>query len=235
MGSVDLATTDPVLIGLCVSSHNESALCTAELRNVALDGTGITGDWQSLDIGTGRPGSTTELGSNNAFTIRASGSDIWNQNDEGHFVYQALRGDGTLTARITNLTRTDGWAKAGVMFRESLADNSKFAHMLLSSDNGLSFQRRITTGASAIHTAGPSGTYPQWVRLVRAGNTIAGYASTDGQTWTLVGQGTVEMGVDIFVGLAATSHNDGYLEVAEKPPRLLAHDLLSFRRVHLCA
>jgi len=36
IGSTSLTTTDPVYVGLCVTAHNNSALCKAEFRNVDL-------------------------------------------------------------------------------------------------------------------------------------------------------------------------------------------------------
>jgi hypothetical protein len=39
-----------VYVGLCLTSHNVDATCTAEFSDVAINGT-VTGDWQSQDIG----------------------------------------------------------------------------------------------------------------------------------------------------------------------------------------
>jgi hypothetical protein len=48
LGSVDIAMLPDTYIGLCLTSHNVDATCTAELSNVTTDG---TGQWQSQDIG----------------------------------------------------------------------------------------------------------------------------------------------------------------------------------------
>ena len=48
LGSVDIAMLADVYIGLCLTSHNVNATCTAEFSNVTTDG---TGQWQSQDIG----------------------------------------------------------------------------------------------------------------------------------------------------------------------------------------
>jgi regulation of enolase protein 1 (concanavalin A-like superfamily) len=50
LGSVDMAMLPDTYIGLCVTSHNVNATCTAEFSNVATTGT-VTGNWQSQDIG----------------------------------------------------------------------------------------------------------------------------------------------------------------------------------------
>jgi regulation of enolase protein 1 (concanavalin A-like superfamily) len=50
VGSVTMPMLIDVYIGLCLTSHNADAMCTANFSNVAIDGT-VTGDWQSQDIG----------------------------------------------------------------------------------------------------------------------------------------------------------------------------------------
>jgi hypothetical protein len=48
LSSVDIAMLPDTYIGLCLTSHNVDATCTAEFSNVTTDG---TGQWQSQDIG----------------------------------------------------------------------------------------------------------------------------------------------------------------------------------------
>jgi hypothetical protein len=48
LGSIDIAMLPDTYIGLCLTSHNVNATCTAEFSNVTTSG---TGDWQSQDIG----------------------------------------------------------------------------------------------------------------------------------------------------------------------------------------
>jgi len=48
LGSIDIAMLPDTYIGLCLTSHNVDATCTAEFSNVTTSG---TGDWQSQDIG----------------------------------------------------------------------------------------------------------------------------------------------------------------------------------------
>ena len=170
----------------------------------------------SVDIGqVGAAGSTST--SNGVYTVRASGLDIWGTQDEFRFVYLSLAGDGEVTARVDSLTATNGWTKAGVMIRESLNANSRFAYTLISPSFGVDFEYRQSTGGSA----GPPGVYdgvsraPYWVRLRRVGNVFTGYVSADGQTWRQQGNSvTVAMGASVYAGLAVTSHLDGALATA---------------------
>src|SRR5690606_42043218 len=58
-------------------------------------------------------------------------------------------GDGTIIARVESMQDTAPWAKAGVMIRESLDTNSKYAIAYLSPDNGTALQMRASTGGAA--------------------------------------------------------------------------------------
>lgn len=163
--------------------------------------------WQSQDVGSvGLAGSATH--SSGTFTVAGSGTDIWNGADGFHYVFQPWGGNGEIVARVDSVGNTDPWAKAGVMFRQSLAADSPHAMMVITPGNGAAFQRRLAGGGMSTHTAGPVVTAPYWVRLLRTGNTLQGFASPDGVNWTLVGTDTVTMADPILVGLAVTAHNN---------------------------
>lgn len=141
------------------------------------------------------------------FTVRGAGADIWDNADAFHYLYQPLSGDGQITARVTSVQNTHEWAKAGVMIRETLAPNARHASLLVTPTNGLAFQRRTTVAGGTAHT-GSTGGAPQWVRLVRSGNTISAAKSGDGVTWVVIGSEMIPMAASVYVGLAVTSHND---------------------------
>lgn len=161
--------------------------------------------WLYKDVGSvGVAGNVCYL--NSVYTMKASGVDIWGTADAFQYVYRTLSGDGEIVARVFSVQNTHSWAKAGVMFRESLSPDSKNASMVITSRQGASFQRRISTGGASTSTAGGSGAAPYWVRLVRSGGTFTGYKSSNGTSWTLVGTATISMVNDIYVGLALSSH-----------------------------
>jgi regulation of enolase protein 1 (concanavalin A-like superfamily) len=143
--------------------------------------------------------------------VTGSGSDVWGSADEFHFVYQKIGGDLEIKARLASLTVTDPWAKAGVMIRKTLDDNSSHAMMVMSAANGLAFQRRTSTGGGSSHTAGTNTTAPYWVKLTRYGSRITAYESQDGMNWTQVGVVSMSMPDPVYVGLMVTAHNDGAL------------------------
>jgi hypothetical protein len=162
--------------------------------------------WVDADIGSPAlaGGASWAAG---VFTVNGAGVDIEGGSDQFHFVYQPVSGDVTVIARVASIQNTNSWAKGGVMIRETLVSNSRHAMMALTPGNGLAFQRRLATGGGTSNTSGALVAAPYWVKLVRLGNTLSGYASPDGVTWTLVGSDTVVMSTNVFVGLPLTSHN----------------------------
>ena len=163
---------------------------------------------EARDIGiVGSAGVTTYT--NGTFTVTGSGDDIWNSADSFQFASQALTGDGSIVARVVSLQNTDGWAKAGVMIRQSTAAGSMHAFCCVTAGNGVAFQQRTATDGGSSHTAGSASAAPRWVKLVRQGATLTGYESADGTTWTVVGSTSISLTNPVQIGLAVTSHNNG--------------------------
>ncbi len=162
--------------------------------------------WLATDIGSPAVGGSATYASG-TFTLNGAGADIWGTADQFHFAYRMLTGDGEIIAQVASLQNTNGWAKAGVMMRETLGAGSRNAFVAVTPANGLAFQRRVTTGGASATTVGGAGTAPSWVRLVRSGSTVSAYRSTTGISWTLIGSDTIFMGATVYVGLAVTSHN----------------------------
>ena len=170
----------------------------------------------SSDIGkVSIAGSTSSA--NGIYTVRASGADIWSTQDEFRFVYGSLSGDGEITARVDSVTAASSRAKAGVMIRETLGADSKYAYALVSADDGAVFQRRVST-AGATNTGGTADRVtraPYWVRVSRIGNVFTAYISPDGHVWERQGESvTIAMSASAYVGLAVTSRRDGTLATA---------------------
>jgi hypothetical protein len=193
------------------------------------------------DIGTAGdpsvPGNATF--SSGVYTLTASGSDIWTNADHMQYLYQPLSGDGQIIARVLTLQPgVNDFAKAGVMFRESLDAGAANAYMMFFPNPGQragwpTLQWRPTTGAqSQDNKFQVTQQFPLWARLVRSGNSFTGYWALDvggaPGTWTLLDTQTVTMGATAFVGLGVTSHQNGQLvtstfdHVQILPPTALA-------------
>jgi hypothetical protein len=134
-----------------------------------------------------------------------------------------LSGDGEIVAKVVdNGTGSNGWAKGGVMIRETLDADSKHAIMALTGGEGggMAFQNRQETGGSSFSSHGdPTAAPPYWVKLTRVGNTITGYSSVNGVEWVQQPDGgggdvttnpaDIEMAEDVYIGLFVTSHASG--------------------------
>ena len=211
VGTDTIALPSTALVGLAVSSHDSGALASATFDSVAVDeGATPPASWESGDIGSvGRAGSVSE--SAGSFTVRGAGDDVWGSADGFHFAWKPLAGDGDIVARVASISGTQAWTKVGVMIRQSLDAGAAHAFMLVSRGKGLAFQRRPVTGGTSVHTSGGSGTAPRWVKLTRRGSLITASVSTNGTTWTTVGEDSVSISGSVYVGLAVSSHDASVL------------------------
>jgi ABC-type transport system involved in multi-copper enzyme maturation permease subunit len=131
--------------------------------------------------------------------------------DSFYFVHQPAAGDGTITARVTSLTglyRPGGggmsaadplagyvagvrpWAKTGIMIKASTVAGSAYVAMLVTGGNGVRMQYDYAGDIAGLPGAATTAA-PRWLRLVRSGDSVAGYDSLDGAHWTRVGQVTL--------------------------------------------
>ncbi len=182
-------------------------------------------DWTSHGMNTlslwfrGYPISFVDKG-NEAFTVSASGSDIYGTADNFRFVYKRLSGDGSIMAKVESLGNVYEYAKAGVMIRTGLAAGSMYAIAAVSPSHGTTFEFRQMDDSAA----GSSGAWlnpvvkaPYWVRLTRTANVFKAEISPDAKTWTSVGTDqTILMGnSSIYIGLCVTSHDVAVPTTAE--------------------
>jgi len=152
--------------------------------------------------------------------MSAIGTDIWDTSDQFRYAYKNLSGNGSITVRVDSLVRSNEWAKAGVMIRETLEPGSKHAFTALTPEpaHGLSFQRRPIAGQASANTDVANIPLPQWVRLTRTGNIFTAHYSADGSTWTeVVASPAVDitMASNVYIGLAVCSHDAAIVTAAE--------------------
>jgi len=169
----------------------------------------------------GNPANYIDRG-NGAFTVGASGHDIWDNADDFRFVYKRLNGNGSILVKVESLVNTHAWAKAGVMIRESLDAASPMAYMIQSFSSGVSFGWRLSQGATCGSATQAGITAPRWVKLTRTGNAFTAQHSADGVTWTdirntdgTVTSTTINMAGTVYIGLCVTSHNAAAATMAE--------------------
>ena len=154
-------------------------------------------------------------------TMSGAGHDIWDNADDFRFACKSLTGNGSVVVKVESLTNTNAWAKAGVMIRQSLDADSKFAYAVVSYSSGVSFGwRQLAAGTcGSVSQAGVAA--PQWVKLTRTGDAFTAQYSADGKTWLdiknadgTVTTTTVTMTGAVYVGLCVTSHDAAATTVA---------------------
>ncbi len=175
---------------------------------------GLPGEWKSRDVGAvGVPGYARYDG--RVVSLEGEGRSIGGAEDQFHFAYASMTGDGEISARVVP-PMSSQWSTPGVMMRESLAANSpQVSVLLLPHWNGALVYRSKTGGETT--TAGRTSIdepfvvnknrlmKPYWVRLVRVGNVFTGSISSDGREWTPLATAEVDMSETIHVGLPACS------------------------------
>ena len=154
-------------------------------------------------------------------TMSGAGHDIWDNADDFRFAHQSLAGNGSVVVKVESLTNTNAWAKAGVIIRQSLDADSKFAYMVVSYSSGVSFGWRQQTAGTCGSVSQAGVAAPQWVKLTRTNDVFTAQYSADGKTWLdlknadgTVATSTVAMTGSVYVGLCVTSHNAAAATVA---------------------
>ena len=173
--------------------------------------------WLVTDVGNPGFPVTAKL-MDHALYVAGSGADIWFQSDEFAFVQQDVSGDWEFTTRVVANDRTHYWAKAGLMFRDSMAQNSRMVHMNVTPRDaglgGIHLHWRDTAGGN------PGGMdvfdvrYPIWIKLNRTGPSFTGSYSTDGQNWLAVGSHTSPVHTAGKVGFSVCSVNNDRIDTA---------------------
>jgi regulation of enolase protein 1 (concanavalin A-like superfamily) len=210
-GSYSLSARAVYDAGTTISSASASVAVSAPPAS-GPPGNTLPAPWQGKDIG-----SVSTAGSGNAtggvYTVRGAGT-LTGSADTLQFVYQPLSANGEIRAQFASAeSATNGLA--GVMIRESLTAPSRYAFMGLTGNRAYRWQRRSTTAGSTATATSGTGTPPAaWVRLVRTGNSLAGYKSADGTNWALVNSRSITMATNIYVGLAVASGSSNTVNTA---------------------
>ena len=171
----------------------------------AADAPALPSPWQHQDIGAVTlAGSASAAG--DVFTLKGT-LDIWGMSDGCHFAWQTLKGDGSIVARVLSV-ELSGHAKGALAIRESVDAGSRHATMCVTPTDGSQFLVRAETGAiTTVQKTGLNkGTMPYWLKLVRAGDQLTGYESTDGKEWTQTGTTMLKLPESVLIGLTASSH-----------------------------
>jgi glucose/arabinose dehydrogenase/regulation of enolase protein 1 (concanavalin A-like superfamily) len=168
----------------------------------------VPSPWQTGDIGNPALAGTADYDAQNqAFVVDGGGNDIWGTTDQFRYVHQPLTGDGEIVTRVTSQSPADPWSKSGIMIKESTAAGSPYAMVAVTPANGIVMQHNFTGNAGPR----PQYAFPVWLKLKRAGNVFTSFYSSNGTSWTQLGQATVAMSASATAGLFVTAHTSAGL------------------------
>jgi hypothetical protein len=162
--------------------------------------------WQSEDIGPLVKRSAARY-VRGTFAVEAQPRLRKGRGDALHFIHQTWFGDGEIVARVASLDPRDEkekQARAGVMMRTGAEPGAANVSMSISGGLGSIFRRVSRKGEKVIDDKRPDLKPPYWVKLARESGAIAGYQSTDGKNWKLVGSSETELPPRMLVGLAVS-------------------------------
>lgn len=140
------------------------------------------------------------------YSLTGVGIGIGGNSDQFTFASMPATQDGSIVVRVASITGSASTARAGIMFRSSLAASAAFAALTLGASGGVSFIRRSADGAATSQSFIPNVPMTSYLKLTREGNAVSAFYSSDGIAWTQAGTNvTVALGADPRVGIASTS------------------------------
>jgi len=146
------------------------------------------------------------------YHISGSGTNIWANADEFHFVWKRMKGDFILRTNAAFIGKgTDPHRKFGWMVRKSLDGNSTHVNAVVHGDGLTSLQYRKTTGGiteeqKSILTAADV------VQLERKGNTYMMSVARKGDVFAPEEKVELDLGDEVYVGIFVCSHNADVIE-----------------------
>jgi WD40 repeat protein len=170
-----------------------------------------------------RSGSARFQPATGEIALRGSGRDIFDTADGCYFLNQPVTGDFRITVRsLTRPAKTNEWAKAGLMLRESLDAGARNVYLVSTPAHGMQGQWRATTDDNSNSSAVISHAalkLPILLRLTRRGNTItAQYSRDEGRSFQPAGQPLTfnpPLANTVYAGLAITSHDESQVSEAK--------------------
>ncbi len=175
----------------------------------------------SMDIGNPKKeGSTTYKESDQVYSLKGSGYNIWFGRDEFQYAYKKLSGDFILTANFEFISEgVDPHRKIGWMIRETLDDNSPHVSATLHGDGLTVLQWRELKGAHMRdpqdQVFAPKKNY-QILQLERQGKRVTMKAALWGEPLQTIGKKVMrDMPDEVYAGIFINGHNEEIIEEAK--------------------
>ncbi|MBC2606550.1 fibronectin type III domain-containing protein [Pelagicoccus albus] len=130
-------------------------------------------------------------------------------NDELRFVSVPAFGDFDISVKLSGYKPDATWARAGLMVRSTLEQDSAHLSMLVRGDGMFESLYRLQDGSALKGTRGRAAPSVAYLRIQKVGDLLTGYSSEDGESWTKVTSQSIPLGEEFLVGYSIGSQGDG--------------------------
>ena len=162
----------------------------------------------AADVGeVAKKGTATFDAAKGEYRLTGGGANIWGKRDDFFFLYRKLTGDAVLAATV-RFEGAGGVAhrKVALMIRKGLEPGSPHVDAVVHGDGLTALQYREVADDLSRTVRFPVQA-PTRLQLERRGNWFTLWAGKDGQPLTETGSVQVNIGSEVYVGLAICPHD----------------------------
>ncbi|HEX8037640.1 MAG TPA: biopolymer transporter TolR, partial [Chryseosolibacter sp.] len=150
---------------------------------------------------------------NQTYTMSGAGANIWATADQFHFLWKKIKGDFIIRATIRFVgSGTVAHRKIGIMARDRLTTDSRYADACVHGDDLTSLQFRPQDGDSTGQVS-VSVFHPTEIEFERSGNAFTFSAATFGENYKSVTK-EMQLADEVYAGLFICSHASDVVEKA---------------------
>ena len=188
------------------------------INNASAQNTQVGVFQANSDIGNPKKtGSSLYNPSDQSYTLKGGGYNIWFERDEFHYLFNKIKGDFILTANFEFVGKgTSAHRKTGWMVRESTDEKSSHITATLHGDGLTVLQWRGTTGAPMRDPQDELFADSSWYNIMqveRSGKTIIMRAAHTGEPFQIIGSHEmVNLPDEVLAGLFICSHDPEVVE-----------------------
>ncbi len=147
------------------------------------------------------------------YTFSGAGKNMWATADQFHFAWKKIKGDFIIKATVRFIGKgAIAHRKIGIMARNQLTTDSRYADACVHGDVLTSLQYRATDGDTTGQVI-VSTYHPTEIELERSGNTFTLSAAVFGETYKSVTKEVV-LNEEVYAGLFICSHAEDIVEQA---------------------
>jgi Tol biopolymer transport system component len=147
------------------------------------------------------------------YSLEGAGANMWANDDQFHFLYKKIKGDFIISATVRFIGKgTADHRKIGIIARDNLTADSRYADACVHGDNLTSLQYRQHDGAPTEQVI-ISSYHPTDIQFERKGNLFTFAAAVFGENYKTASK-ELQLPEEVYAGLFICSHADTVLEKA---------------------